>query len=140
MGIGVQATYIAEIQACGVVLVKGPKMHTEVDVRLLRVIILADSEGWYAQGFEMDHDAEGSSLEEVKERFETGLAGLVRAHLDLFGHLSTLVGPTPQETCDSMLGDHLSFTSTCLSFSDRDDLKPLPFSGICYMEPAPRAG
>jgi hypothetical protein len=59
----------------------------------LHVLIVPDGKGWFAQAFEIDYGVQGKSLEEVKARFEKGLAATVRNNLDIFGEIDNMLRP-----------------------------------------------
>jgi hypothetical protein len=66
------------------------------EVELLLQVILAPEAGmWVAQAIEIDYAAAGDSLEDVKERFEDGLASTIHTHLEMFGNLDSLIVPAP---------------------------------------------
>lgn len=63
----------------------------------LRVVIKEDSGHWFAQGMEIDYVAEGTSLEDVKDRFERGLAATVHEHVKRFRTIEHLLESVPSE-------------------------------------------
>lgn len=77
--------------------------HTQADgnhtVKLdaLRVLICPDGEGlWFAQGIDLDYAAGGTSVDDVKRRFENGLLATIQAHLRRFGTIERLLKtPSP---------------------------------------------
>jgi hypothetical protein len=100
----------------------------------LKVVVLADREGWFAQGLEIDYDAQANSLEAVKSNFENGLAGLVSRHLGINGKLDGLLKPTPKDTWKVLWGAGKAYRVSSASFKNRPGLKELPFAGIAYFE------
>jgi hypothetical protein len=63
----------------------------------LTVLITNDDGSWFAQGLEIDYAAEAKSLEDLKPRFEDGIAATVREHLRVFGQLEGFLVPAPPE-------------------------------------------
>jgi hypothetical protein len=110
------------------------EMYPSVTGDELRVVVLSDIDGWFAQGKEIDHSAEASTLEDVKRAFETGLSSLVSRLLSARGNLKLLLRPTPDCTWSDLweAGKVCNVSST--SFKDLRELKALPFSGISYFE------
>jgi len=61
-------------------------------VRDLHVLILPDGDRWYAQGLQIDYAAQGTSVDDVKKRFERGLIKTLEEHLRQRGNLDALTG------------------------------------------------
>lgn len=68
-----------------------------VAVDKLRVLLLKDNGGWFAQGLEIDYAASGSNIDETKTNFETGFCKTVHEHLILHGTIDNLLKVAPQE-------------------------------------------
>lgn len=66
----------------------------------LHVVIVPDGDCWFAQGLEIDYAAEGDSLEDAKEKFQSGLAATVHEHLKVNGRIDGLLRVAPQEAWD----------------------------------------
>ena len=73
------------------------KAKGRVGVGDLRVIVTNEDGFWFAQGLEVDYATEGSSLEDVQQRFENGLKATIREHLKLHGDIKRLTKPAPPE-------------------------------------------
>ncbi len=56
----------------------------------IRVLILGDGSGWWAQGLEIDYGAEGKTIEEAEMHFEQGLQETFRLNRERFGHIKHL--------------------------------------------------
>ncbi len=103
----------------------------------LQVILAPDGGQWTAQAIEIDYAAGGTSEEDAKSRFESGLCATIHEHLARFGSLEHLLTPAPQELWVdlaspqrfSQLSFH-RFTPQHLEFS------ALPFGGIAYLHQA----
>ena len=76
-----------------------------VGIGNLRVLITVEDGFWFAQGLEIDYAAQGSSLTDVRERFENGLMATVNEHLRVYGKLDALLQPAPVEQWKSFLVD-----------------------------------
>ena len=57
----------------------------------LQVVLAKQDSSWVAQGIELDYAAAGTSLDDVKKRFEDGLCETIQEHLDHFGNLDHLM-------------------------------------------------
>jgi hypothetical protein len=64
-----------------------------VGILNLHVLIVPDGKGWFAQAFEIDYGVQGSTIEEVKKRFEKGLGATVRHNVDIFAGIDNLLHP-----------------------------------------------
>lgn len=103
----------------------------------LKVVVLSDEEGFFAQGLEIDHDAQGTTLEAVRANFEAGLAGLVRQRLSAHGKLDGLLKPTPADTWANLWDAGKVYTVSSVSLQSRQGLSRLPYAGISYFEQVP---
>lgn len=74
-----------------------------VGVKALRVLLLKDGSGWFAQGLEIDYASSGGDLEEVKKNFETGLSLTIKEHLIMYGTIEKLLKIAPQEAWKEFL-------------------------------------
>ena len=63
----------------------------------LRVVLIQEENDWYAQGLEIDYLAQGPSIEDAKENFETGLAATFHENLRVFGTIQSVLVPAPVE-------------------------------------------
>ena len=63
----------------------------------LRVVVWQNDDGWMAQGLEIDYAAGGVSIEDVMERFSTGLALTLRENQKAFGTVDRVLKPAPAE-------------------------------------------
>jgi hypothetical protein len=76
----------------------------------LRVIIVRDDDdSWFARGLEIDFAEQGTSLEDVQDRFEESLTETIREHLNVRGNIRELLRFAPnevlQEYYDAAAGD-----------------------------------
>jgi hypothetical protein len=55
------------------------------------VLITKHEDGWVAQGLEIDYAIDGSSVEDVKKRFEQGLTLTVKANLRVHRNITRLL-------------------------------------------------
>jgi hypothetical protein len=116
----------------------------QVGIEHLHVMITHDDGSWFAQGMEVDYFTEGTSLKDVKKRFENGLEATVDLHLKAFGTAKKLFSPAPDEVwveyLDSVAEGKLfaysqaTFHTLPARFSHR-----FPFSNIQYYTREKRA-
>jgi len=99
-----------------------------VGIGPMKVIICHDDGAWFAQGVDIDYAANGTSLANVKQNFEVGLAGTIDLHIKLYGNLKKFLKHAPQEVWDELyaVGTHHSYTH--VSFHD-DLTKTLGLTG-----------
>ena len=117
---------------------------TIVGIWNLHVAITCDDRDWFAQGYEIDYAACGTSLDDVKKRFQNGLAATIHEHLTLFGTIESLLVPAPPEAWKTLAGAAQHTYSQVRAhelFPDQEMLAAFPFSGIEYSsaELEPRA-
>jgi hypothetical protein len=67
--------------------------HQAVGIWNLHVLVIPDGKGWFAQAFEIDYGVQGNDIEEVKKRFEEGLAATIQHNVDIFGSISNMLHP-----------------------------------------------
>jgi len=71
--------------------------HHAVGVLSLRVLLVEDTSGWFAQGLDIDYAASGSDVDEVKKNFEDGFCATVHEHLVMHGSIERLLKPADQD-------------------------------------------
>ena len=77
----------------------------------LRVMIVRDDDkSWFARGLEIDFAEQGTSLEDVQDRFEKSLTETIQEHLNVRGNIRELLRFAPsevlQEYYDAAAGAH----------------------------------
>jgi hypothetical protein len=78
--------------------------HDVVGLRDLRVVIVEESENvWFAQGLEIDYAVQGSSLNDVKKNFETGLCATIHENLRIYGNIERILKVAPQSVWKEMV-------------------------------------
>jgi len=70
---------------------------TRVGLGNIRVLLLKDGDGWFAQGLEIDYGAQGDSLDEAKSEFEDGLEAMVHEHIRVYGDIKKLLTVAPND-------------------------------------------
>lgn len=75
-------------------------VHHIVGFGNIRVLLMPDGKGWFAQGLEIDYAAQGDSLAQAKREFEDGLEATVHAHLQKSGHIKGILKLAPSEIWD----------------------------------------
>ena len=63
----------------------------------IKVLVLNDDGSWFAQGLDIDYAAQGTSLEDVKKRFEDGLEKTLIEHLKSRGNISGVLQVAPKQ-------------------------------------------
>ena len=63
----------------------------------IRVLLIPEDGGWFAQGLEIDYAAQGDTIRGAKKEFEDGLEAAVDAHLKKNGTVTALLHPAPFE-------------------------------------------
>lgn len=114
---------------------KGAATHIVV-IGNLRVMITHDDGSWFAQALEIDYAAQGTSLQDVKTRFEKGLAATIHEHLKIFGSINKLLQPAPPDVWVQLV----QAVKTAKVYSQLSfHLLPLelPFGKIEYFEEEP---
>ena len=104
-----------------------------VGIGNLRVMITRDHGSWFAQGLEIDYAAQGSSLEDVKKRFEEGLAATIEEHLKIYASIDKLLRPAPKEVWVELANAAAEMKR--YSQVSVHTLRSLPFERIEYFEP-----
>ena len=101
----------------------------------LHVRITHDGDHWFAQGYEIDYAADGSSLDDVKLRFQCGLTATIREHLRIFGTAAKVLTPAPAEVWQglSKASESSHRYSQVGAYMFEDPIKAsLEFQGIEY--------
>lgn len=114
--------------------------HT-VLLRALRVLIVPDGDKWFAQGVEINYAASGDSVDDVRRRFENGLASTIHALLEEFGNIEKLLKVTPPEEIDALVdAQKFGFTLiTTHSLPANVEASNFPYKGVAYFEQRPAA-
>ena len=108
----------------------------EVIVDALHVLIVPDNAQWFARSIEIDYSASGSSVDDVKERFERGFALTVKAHLRKFGNLSKLLNWAPIDVINEYdQSKHKARITTVMFCEFMDEVLPVPFKNVQFFSP-----
>ena len=111
----------------------------------LRVVIIEDEDHWFAQGLEIDYAASGLDMDDVKDRFQQGLAATIHEHLRMYGTVEPLLKVAPQEAWDLLFTADTHHRLTCASLHAFDSAVEdarhqrklsFPFSRIAFLQPA----
>jgi hypothetical protein len=73
----------------------------------LRVALTRDGNAWVAQGLEIDYAAEGTSVEDAKEQFQTGLMLTLRENIRVFGHIKGVLRVVPQDVWYALMAENV---------------------------------
>ena len=119
-------------------------LHLEGDdkhavlIQSLRVVIVQDGEQWFAQGLELDYAAVGINQQDVKSRFEDGLAATIHEHLKVYGSVEKILKVAPQEAWNLWLAQGQRYKFDQASFHPIQtagaEIYDFPFRGIAYLE------
>jgi len=63
----------------------------------LAVLLYEEDGGWFAQGLQIDHFAQGTTEDEAKKSFTKSLKWTMEDHLKQFGKLEYLLTPAPAQ-------------------------------------------
>lgn len=77
--------------------------HHAVALSALRVMLLPDSSGWFAQGLEIDYASSGGSQDEAKANFEQGLRATIHEHLRMYGSIERFLKVADKSAWDEFL-------------------------------------
>ena len=121
-----------------------PTVYAEVDTGdvigsvlwNLHVQITQDGDCWFAQGYEIDYAADGSSLDDVQLRFQCGLSATIHEHINIFGTAEKVLSPAPAEVWQGLKeapgSSHTYSHIGVYKFDDPSVMASLPFSAIEY--------
>lgn len=104
------------------------------DIVLLDIKVLvcqSEEDGWFAQGLDVDYAIGGSSFEDVKAKFEAGLAATVSENLKVHGSIKFLMPPAPPEAWAGLA----DLNPQMFDFS-QISLHPYPYTKITYLKAA----
>lgn len=111
-----------------------------VGIGNLRVMLFNDDGSWFAQGLEIDYFAQGSTLDDVKERFQRGLRATIDYHLRVYADISRILKVAPPEVWNEFYSKSAMFKRYYSQVSiHRGVSESLPFSGLAYYERADAA-
>lgn len=92
-----------------------------VSIDALRVLVDgSDSEGWMAQGLEIDYFVCAKTEQSVKENFIRGLAKTVGLYLEEEGNINDLLKPAPREVWEEFsqaMSKEKKSASVCIGFT-----------------------
>ncbi len=80
----------------------------EVVIEGLRVLVTSNEDGWVAQGLEIDYAAGGTSVQDVLERFATGLACTLDEHFKAFGTVEGMLKHAPEDVWKAFFSAHVT--------------------------------
>jgi len=114
--------------------------HDVVKIGDLRVLVVKEGPWWFAHGLEIDYTAQGTSLEEVKDRFARGLAVTAHAYIEKFGSIKKFLRPASADVLLELAdaSEKKLLTMSTMSLRELQVEEPvqraLPFSGIHFFE------
>ena len=106
-----------------------------VGIGNLRVMIMKTPTYWFAQGLEIDYAAQGETIEEVKECFQTGLDLTIKEHLTVHDSIEKLLVPAPKTVWREFFE---SRNCVVAHYSTIGVHKMFPFESLVYYEPEDR--
>ena len=102
----------------------------------LRVLITTQDGAWLAQGLEIDYAIDGTSIPDVKKKFQTGLAMTIESSLRVIGNINDLLRIAPQERWAAYFdAKHRLHRFTHSQVRIRQLQQHLPFDQIVWVEP-----
>jgi hypothetical protein len=116
-------------------------VHHLVGFGNIRVIIVPDGEAFFAQGLEIDYAAQGSTVDEAKKHFETGLKATVDQHLKIYGNIKGLLQPAPAAIWQELVPEKTALHNRYWHISEHTiEHSVLPYEGINYLVAAAAQG
>lgn len=101
----------------------------------LRVMVERDGESWFAQGIEIDYAASGTSIDDVKERFERGLKRTIEENLRRYQSIARILRWAPAEVVAEFDQCQQRFSFSHVSYHDlSDDMPAFPYRRIAFAE------
>ena len=115
-------------------------------VKELRVMLMPDSTGWFAKSLEIDYEACGATLDEVKKNFAEGLIATIHEHLETFGNLQKVIIAANKEmqdeysrlSPDKIQTESLSFLTVVKDSKvekPAEIVKSIPFDAVKFIQP-----
>lgn len=110
-----------------------------VGIGNMRVVIQQEGKHlWFAQGLEIDYAADGTTLEEVKVNFESGLCATIDLHIKAYGSIEKLLKVAPPSAWVELLEEGKRMRYSQVSFHEGAGAScfpsSFPFTGIDYLE------
>ena len=103
-----------------------------VGIGNLRVFLVQEGQYWCAQGLEIDYVAQGNSIEEVKEAFESGLTATIHANIERHGTIRHVLKVAPPEVWQEIYDPEV--LPRLYSQASIHQIKSLPFQMIQYLQ------
>lgn len=108
--------------------------HHVVGLGNLRVVIIPDGKFFFAQGLEIDYCAQGTSVDEVKAKFESGLKKTIDQNLKVHGSIKPMLRAAPDEVWQELALDSQAMPHRYFQVSaHHTPHAALPYEGINYM-------
>jgi hypothetical protein len=101
-------------------------------LRWLRVLVLADSSGYIAQGLDVDYVACGDTQAKAVDNFELGLQDTLKLQLQRYGYLTCQL-PLPLV---ELPNNTYQLAFVCQSDAIQPTLRQLGYPGVAYYRPA----
>lgn len=112
------------------------KEHQAVMLWNLSVLVVPDEEFWFAQGLEINYGAQGTTAEEAKQNFQSGLIATIHQHLKVHGHIEHILKFAPDKILREAAQNKSFITDLGqVSFHEILDAtaqEKVPFTGIDY--------
>jgi hypothetical protein len=109
-------------------------IHHLVGFGNIRVIIVPDGAGFFAQGLEIDYAAQGASVKQAKKNFEVGLEATIQQHLKIYGNIKSLLQPAPASVWQELVPEKTALHNSYWHISEHTiEHSPLPYQGINYL-------
>lgn len=94
-----------------------------ISLNNVRVLIEEKTNYWFAQCLDIDYCAQGVSMNDVKQNFEDGLLGSIKANIDTFGSLDNFLIAPPFSVRKNLL-NHSHHKFNCIAEYDLKDSLP----------------
>ena len=123
---------ITETGASAQQIVHGDGYHV-VDIKKISVAIYQKKKHWIAQGVEIDYIAQGSSVDDVKRAFESGLEATINQHLKIHGDIEHLLKFAPSGVLVRVLRRMLSNPTSINATYSQVSVHNQPYLNIKYV-------
>lgn len=116
-----------------------------VGVLALRVLLVEDTSGWFAQGLDIDYAASGDTADAAKHNFQEGFCATVHEHLVMHGDINRLLKPAEQDAWKEFYETpKLAKSFSCIQLHNlesekkaQSQPKDFPFDTIAFLQRTP---
>lgn len=105
----------------------------------VRVVIVQDGDGWFAQGIDINYGTSGATIRQAQQNFEAGLSLTIKANLQRLGNIDRIMRtPEPSIWIPLIQQSGAQFDFSMTETHDVTDTE-LPYRRIHYIESQAKA-